>query len=58
MIVPLLFDIDLLLFARLGIGEDMLLPCRAIALAKKNGWMFGITFWFEVSGNYGGIEDE
>jgi hypothetical protein len=58
MIVPLLFDIDLLLFCKLGIGEDeQLLPCRAVGLAKKDSWMYAITIWLDAGGNYNGIQE-
>jgi hypothetical protein len=60
MIVPLLFGLDLLLFSRLGIGEGddyELLPCRAIALGKDGYWLVGITFWIDLHG-YGGIINE
>ena len=60
MIIPLLFNIDLLILTRLAMGEVegevTYLPCRALAVAKKDGWMYGITFWLDKGGLYGGEE--
>lgn len=54
MIIPLAFGIDLLLFARLAVGEGLYLPARALAIGKKNEWVFGVIFWFEKGDTYGG----
>ena len=63
MIVPLLFNIDLLLFTRMAVGkaggEVLNLPCRAIiAIAKKDSWMYGITVWIDTGGAYGGEDKQ